>query len=108
MGRLRDTVQAPLPACVQPLHCLSFPAGLEKQPTQEQQGTPQMFDALNKFGLPAKYAILIGAASVIAIFILNWKDPGAMTLGGYAYTGLLGVIFGAAAGYMRQMRGMTR
>ena len=55
-----------------------------------------MFDALNKYGLPAKYAILIGAASVIAVFILNLKDPGAMTLGGYAYTGLLGVIFGAA------------
>ncbi|MCC0041061.1 MAG: hypothetical protein H6880_02665 [Rhodobiaceae bacterium] len=67
-----------------------------------------MFDGLNRFGLPVKYAIILGVAAPMAILIMNLKNPAEVGAGGYLWTAAFGAACGAIAGFMRQLRGMSR
>jgi len=65
-----------------------------------------MFDFLNRFGLPVKYAILSFFGVILGIFIANTFGYGNNTIN-YISTPIAGAVGGAIGGWLRQRKGRT-
>lgn len=64
-----------------------------------------MFDSLNKYGLPVKYAVLFGLFAPVAVAIMNLRDPLSVGIANYVWFAFFGAACGFGAGYMRKLRG---
>ena len=62
-----------------------------------------MFDFLNQFGLPVKYAILGAIATVLGVFLAGLLGMN-MSMS-YLGAAIAGIIGGAVGGYIRQKQG---
>ena len=63
-----------------------------------------MFDFLNKFGLPVKYAIMGAVGGVLGVFLANAFDFSNDAIS-YTMTPIVTAIGGAIGGWLRQRKG---
>ncbi|WP_415406505.1 hypothetical protein ACLHDG_12125 [Sulfurovum sp. CS9] len=65
-----------------------------------------MFDFLNRFGLPVKYAVLCFAGGFLGVFLAKTFGYGSDTIN-YISTPIAAAVGGAIGGWLRQRKGRT-
>ena len=64
-----------------------------------------MFDSLNQFGLPVKYAIFGLVGGILGVYLVNTFGAGSTATINYIITPIASAVGGAIGGWFRQRKG---